>query len=187
MSNPSATGRAKHVLRSTNAQCPALNPIRPSTWAEGLLHRRVLTAAVKHAVDRLASDREPDRIVAIRKQLAVVEGERANLTAAVAAGGDLPTLLAALRNRESQHRALLDRIAQHSQLEAFEPSAVLAELQGRLADWRSLLRDNATSARGLLKQLLVGRLEMQPDLELGFYRFSGIGTVAGYGNSRLIA
>jgi hypothetical protein len=86
-------------------------------------------------------------------------------------------LLAALRNRESQHRALLDRIAQQSQLDGFEPSAVLAELQGRLPDWRSLLRDNAPSARGLLKQLLVGRLEMQPDLELGFYRFSGIGTV----------
>jgi hypothetical protein len=49
----------------------------------------------------LAGNRDPNRIAAIRNELAVVEGERANLTAAVAAGGDLPTLLGALRTRES--------------------------------------------------------------------------------------
>lgn len=48
-----------------------------------------------------------------------------------------------LLDGEAYDRALLGRIAEHSQLEALEPSTVLAELQGRLADWRSLLRGNA--------------------------------------------
>ena len=58
-----------------------------------------------------------------------------------------------------------------------DPKAVLADLQERLTDWRSLLHDQAPPARGLLKQLVVGRLEMTPHREEGYYTFRGTGTL----------
>jgi len=58
-----------------------------------------------------------------------------------------------------------------------DPKAVEADLVERLADCRSLLRDRPSKARGLLKQLIVGRLKMLPDSEEGVYRFVGTGTI----------
>lgn len=46
-----------------------------------------------------------------------------------------------------------------------------------MTDWRSMLQDRATHGRRLLKQLIVGRLEMQPNLEERCYEFRGTGTL----------
>ena len=54
---------------------------------------------------------------------------------------------------------------------------MLADLQDRLTDWRSLLDDHTPKARGLLKQLIVGRLDLRPDLREQLYRFEGRGTL----------
>ena len=53
--------------------------------------------------------------------------------------------------------------------------SVLGELQARLNEWRELLRDQTPNARGLLEQLIVGRLNLDPSE--GFYRFQGQGTL----------
>ena len=144
----------------------------------GLFHPRVLKAAVARAVKRLCNARGENYWNAIRRELAALEQELSNLTTAVAGGGgDVPTLLAAIRSRESQRRALREQLTHYLQIPDLDPASVLAELQARLTDWRELLRDHTPKVRGLLKQLIVGRLEMEPDRKFGVYRFHGTGTL----------
>jgi hypothetical protein len=100
-----------------------------------------------------------------------------NLTAAVAAGGDVPALVAAIRAREAQRCTLLDRLVQTSEPVELDSRAVMADLRARLEDWRELLREETPHARGLLKQLIVGRVLMEPDRERVCYRFRGTGTL----------
>ena len=100
-----------------------------------------------------------------------------NLTTAVAGAGDVPTLVEAIRSRESQPCLLRDQLAHYLEILELDPASVLAEVQARLADWRALLRDHTPQACGLLKQLIVGRLEMEADRGKGLYRFHGTGTL----------
>ena len=62
-------------------------------------------------------------------------------------------------------------------LKAARKSDPIADLEERLADWRQSLDDDVPKARGLLKNLLVGRIEMEPDRERGRYRFRATGTL----------
>jgi hypothetical protein len=43
-------------------------------------------------------------------------------------------------------------------------------------EWRSLIQDRKTHALRLLKQLIVGRLELIPNMEERYYGFWGTGT-----------
>jgi hypothetical protein len=142
----------------------------------GLLNPRVLKAAVARVAKRLCSSRGENYVSAVQRELAAVEQELSNLAIAVAAGGDVPSILAAIRSREAQRRVLLDHLAHHVEIPDLDPASVLAELQERLTDWRELLRDDTPKARGLLKQLIVGRLNLEPQAA-GFYRFRGTGTL----------
>jgi hypothetical protein len=57
------------------------------------------------------------------------------------------------------------------------PRAVLTDLRQRLSDWRSILFGDPVSARGLVRQLIVGRLKLVPDVERQGFRFTGTGTL----------
>src|SRR5439155_7635120 len=70
-----------------------------------------------------------------------------------------------------------DQIARFSEMIRPDRTAVLADLEVRLTDWRTLLRDQATKARRSLRQLLVGRPEMVPDRARRVYTFTGTGTL----------
>jgi site-specific DNA recombinase len=149
-----------------------------SALESGLLHPRVLKGAVQRAVERLCGNKKADSAAAgVRRDLAAVERELSNLAAAVAAGGDLPALLTAMRDRESQRRAILDQLNRCSARTGLDPALVLTDMRQRLQDWRNLLRDQTPKARGLLKQLIVGRLDLAPNREKGLYRFSGTGSL----------
>jgi hypothetical protein len=141
-----------------------------------LLHPRVLEAAMHRAVERLCS-RQPTEPASVSVALARVERELEHLAAAVAAGGDIPALLAAIREREAHRRDLLQQRQARASIVPLDAKAVLYDLRERLADWRSLLRDEVPRARGLLKQLIVGRLDMTPHREEGSYTFKGTGTL----------
>jgi hypothetical protein len=119
----------------------------------------------------------PNPREATARELAAVDRELSNLTAAVAVGGDVPALVAAIRAREAQRCTLLDRLVQTSEPVELDSRAVMADLRARLEDWRELLREETPHARGLLKQLIVGRVLMEPDRERVCYRFRGTGTL----------
>jgi hypothetical protein len=54
---------------------------------------------------------------------------------------------------------------------------VLTDLRERLSDWRSILFGDPVRARGLVRQLVVGKLELVADVERQGFRFTGTGTL----------
>lgn len=64
-----------------------------------------------------------------------------------------------------------------ARVEPVDPLTVRADLEQRLLEWRSLIQDRKTHARRLLKQLIVGRLELTPNMEERYYGFRGTGTL----------
>jgi len=108
-----------------------------------------------------------------------LDGELSRLTAAVASGGDLPALLAAVKERQAQRerseRALIEldataRIGRH------EIPRLEREIRHRLADWRAMLRREVPEAREILRNLVVGRIALKPRPEARVYEFSGRGS-----------
>jgi DNA invertase Pin-like site-specific DNA recombinase len=145
---------------------------------KGLLDPRVLATAVRRVADRVSRRQGKSSREVLRRDLAAIERELENLTGAVAAGGDVPTLIAAIRDRETTRQALVDQLERDRRVIPIDAPAVVADLEHRLTEWRELLRDEPPKARGLLKQLIVGRLDMAPDMKRGLYRFSGTGTLS---------
>lgn len=166
-------GRAVCTNRLTMPMDVADNAVLTAVES-GILNGRILAAAVRRAAKRL-TDR-PDSRQDTRRELATLDGELLNLTRAAAAGGDVPALVDALRERETRRMALLDHLRRAAPMDR-DVRAVLADLQDRLVDWRGLLRANTAKARALLKQLILGRLVLEPDYEAGLYRFHGTGTL----------
>jgi site-specific DNA recombinase len=127
-----------------------------SAFEKSLLDPRVLEHAMRRATKRLA--RTSTRGGSLRRELASIERELVNLTTAIASGGDMGTLVAAVRDRENRRRLLTaDLKSIEGRSATDDPGAVLAELQARLADARALLHDQTPTpkARGMLKRLIV--------------------------------
>ncbi len=151
------------------------------TLAGELLHPEVVLEAVRQAVARLRPSQE--ECAAQQRQLAAerdaVTAELARLAQAIATGGDLPVLLAAVKERE-QRRAELER--QLAMLEGCDRVVELDEarlerdLRGRLTDWQGLLHRQLPVARQMLRKLMVGRLVFTPDPATRTYSFAGKAT-----------
>jgi hypothetical protein len=79
----------------------------------------------------------------LQKQLCAAEEELARLAAAVAAGGQLPTLLDVLRNREQKRTHLRQQIEGLDglrQVSDFDVRKIERQLRDKLDDWRGLFR-----------------------------------------------
>ena len=134
--------------------------------------------------------REDARAADVRAELARVEAEAGRLAAAIASGGELTALLAALRERERRAASLRGVLAACDQEQAraaraaLDPGGLLAELREQLTDWRGMLRQETGPARQALRALLASRLVFTPRGEDRdrHYAFEGPGTV-----SRIIA
>jgi hypothetical protein len=109
-----------------------------------VLQPQIVTAALRKAVVRLkrraaANVNSTDRET-LGRQLATVDRELANLTSAVTAGGEVQTLVEAIREREG-HRAILRRriaaLDAAERVTEFDPSAVERALAAKLAEWRA--------------------------------------------------
>ena len=103
-----------------------------------------------------------------------------------AGGANLATVLSAIKARE-QRRAELQRTLNGVTRQpgrTTDMRQLRAKLEGRLQDWRDLLRKHAEQGQQLLRRLIVGRLVLTPerDAEGRYYRFTGQGTY-----SRLLA
>jgi hypothetical protein len=143
----------------------------------------IVERAVELAIDTLRPDRDKlnQRRAALLTEIRRLDKELSHLTSAVASGGDLPVLLAALKERQTfrqrGERALLeldatDRIGQR------ELSRLEREVRHRLADWRTMLRREVPQAREILRNLIAGRIVFTPRPEALVYEFSGRGSLA---------
>lgn len=96
------------------------------------------------------SDAERQALEAERKRLAT---ESTNLTSAIAAGGNIPALVAELQGRERDLKALNAKLAKPVVVTDCE--VLKAALELRTADWRNILRGpHVQQARLVLQHLL---------------------------------
>ena len=135
----------------------------------------VLTAIEAHALTPEAVEhviRLTER-ADLRTQQLVLEHERAdvatrikNLVAAIEHGGEVPSLVAKLRELEQRRLAITDELAGLRPVPRLE--AVV--LENRLAEWRRLLRGSQPQARAVLQRVLHGRIVFTPQ-KYGTYHF----------------
>lgn len=121
----------------------------------------------------------------LREELVRLEAEVGRLAVAIAAGGDLPAILALLQERERRRAHVLAQLdglgreraaaGRHGDL-----GRLLDELRGHLTDWQGMLRQEPPEARRALRALLAGRLVFTPQERDGerFYAFEGPGTIS---------
>ena len=149
-----------------------------------LLRPEVVEGAIRRASELWAARGgvlEAQR-VALRADLLRVETEIAHLTAAIANGGQLTSLLAGLTEREARRAQLQEQLAT---LEAagqgvpIKLGEVEGKLRGYLADWRGLLTKHVAQARQILRKLVEGRLVFTPkeDATGQYYEFRGQGNL----------
>lgn len=143
-----------------------------------VLSPTVIDAALERAVATL--QRAPDAPAAETRaaRIARLDRELQQLTAAVAAGGELTTFLDAIRTREAERATLQHQAQAEARLDALHTSAdaLRADLLARLSDWRGLLRGQVTQAQQILRRLLTGPLTCTPHAER-YYRLTGVATV----------
>src|SRR4029453_3261750 len=118
----------------------------------------------------------------LRKELATLDREVANLTTAIAAGKPLEGLLTALQAREEQRAHVRAAVAEleHQRGAERAPRDMLAALRTAVADLRGTLRGAVGPARQVLRALLGSRLPFTPRARgrERFYTFEGPGTVS---------
>ena len=134
-----------------------------------------------------ATERAPEgaetRLRALHEKLTSLDAEVGRLAEAIAAGGELPALVAALQERErhrTQLRAELAALQRSRKPRTHDQRQVLDLLRDALAQWRTTLRQEIPQARKTLSALLAGRLVFTPHEREGerFYAFEGPGTVS---------
>ena len=96
------------------------------------------------------------------------------------AGGDLPTLVQAMKAREARRAVVLDELrALELAGRPTDASALREELRGRLEEWNALLDRQTSQARQILKKLLAGPIRFVPETDgrREGWRFRGNGSL----------
>jgi len=139
----------------------------------------IVERAIEFAIDELRPDSDDSRRADILAEIHRLDSELARLTAAIASGGDLPALLAAVKERQDRRERwerMLIELDAMSRIGRSELSCLEREIRHRLADWRAMLRREVPEARELLRNLIVGRIAFTPRPETRVYEFSGRGS-----------
>jgi chromosome segregation ATPase len=138
-----------------------------ATLEVDLLRPEVLTAALQEAIvrlDRPAGDVEADR-ERLREIITRLQAELTRLTEALVSGGNLPSIVAAITEREAQRSRAQQEFAALDQVEqarGFDLRRAEQDLRAKLADWRGLLSRNVAQARQALRSLVPERLTFTP-------------------------
>jgi hypothetical protein len=152
-----------------------------------LFHPEVLLYSVEKAIEKARQERERSDFAPqeadLQAQLRAVEDELARLSTAIAAGGDLPSLVSALQEREHRRAQLRQQVEARlasRQLERLDLKGLERDLKAKIADWNKVLASiggNIPLARQLLRTLLAEKLHFTPDLAAGTCTFVGRSTV----------
>jgi site-specific DNA recombinase len=148
---------------------------------DDVLDESMIGDAVDEAFQLLANDDTEARLATLEDELALVERERTRLAEAIAAGGHLSGLLAALQTREARRATLEDdRVALRAQapVSAREAASLRSDLIELSRSWRRVLADDPTHARPIVSSLLKNRVVFEP-LARGRWRLSGEGHLIG--------
>lgn len=137
----------------------------------------VVDRALAHAERAILRERSAGEREAVEAELAETKKAMRRLSSAIAKGGELEPLVAALETHERERAELQARLdALRQPAPTLDPVAVRKQLNGYLRDWQGLLLGHVGQAQQVLRRLVIGRLVFTPQ-EGGFYKFSGKGTV----------
>jgi hypothetical protein len=135
-----------------------------------VLNPSVIRRAVEITLDafRAGSDTGAAERVRLERDRRKADSEIANLTAAIAAGGgELPSVLVAIKAAEHRRQTTAARLAKLNQAGAVFTSQTGAELErqvlGKLAEWRATMRREAPEARLVLREVIADRLALAPE------------------------
>jgi hypothetical protein len=136
------------------------------------LERTILTPErILEAVDLVARKiaEQPEDLEAQREQatqdLRKVEGKIRNLTAAIADGAALPSVLDALKTAEREKadiQARIEHLDGLSCVPTIGTERLRDALTERLTEWQRMLRAEPTLARQILRKVLPGRVTFEP-------------------------
>jgi DNA repair exonuclease SbcCD ATPase subunit len=157
----------------------ALNAAR-----EDLLHplviERTFTKLRRRLEDRPAVS--ADRRAELSSEADRLRHELSRLSAALASGETLPSVLDAIRERERRREVIaaeLGNLESRSEAAIVQLDAAWPEIQARMAEWRRMLSEGTTRARQMLRVLLDGRLVFTPRREWGKWKSQAGPTMGG--------
>ncbi len=145
-----------------------------------LLDPDVLADAIAEAIKRIKGGNPVQARAGLVRRLAAIKKEVGNLTAAIAAGGgNIPSLVSALQERD-QERAHIE--ADLARLDALDhvtttKKDLTRDLEGALVAWRGLIRANVQQARQMISKLLAGKLSVTPNAAMTEVAIDGVGVV----------
>ena len=121
-------------------------------------------AGVREHFDPRAGATRRDRLTA---QLAEAARQVANLTEAIALGGNLAALVTRLQQAEQARQALVQQLESLDEevVPVIDWRALERQTRALLAEWRTLLARHPSDARPLLRELLPEPLQVTPILE----------------------
>jgi lipopolysaccharide biosynthesis regulator YciM len=121
-----------------------------------------------------------DECAETQHRLTNVEKALARLTAAVAAGGDVPALVDAIKVQDGQRRALERRLEALQRPPVAFDRVLERRLRAAVDEWRDVLGRQVAQARQIVTKLLQNRLTFTPEKRDGHcvFRFQAIGSVA---------
>lgn len=167
---------------TNNADVPMddANGVVIEALLDDVLDESMLRDAVDEAVQLITVDGVSARADLITAELAKNERERTRLVSAIVAGGDLPGLVAALREREERRVSLeAERRAIASQRPRHGVQRVRAEVLELAYSWRRVLADDPLHARPIVSALLSGRVTFTPIEHARRWELKGAGTLTG--------
>jgi site-specific DNA recombinase len=151
-----------------------------------VLDPRVVRQAIEYALDELrpANGRADADRQGFERELRAIKQEIGHLTRALAAGGDLPSLVTALQQADRRRRTLEAAIAaihQEQPLTVRSERELKSQVLAKVAAWRTTLRQEATEARLVLRHLLTNRISLEATHQDGrrCYRYAGAFTIGG--------
>ena len=113
-----------------------------------------------------------DDLDQLREEQKTLTKEIERLTAAIAAGGDIPTLVEAVKARQSRRDVVSSMLSMRSAPPAkFNRKAIEAAVRDRLTEWRQLLTNHVEDGRQLLREVLTEPLRFIPERKT--YKFEG--------------
>ena len=128
--------------------------------AGDVLRPAVVSAIIDGFLEQLLPANVESRVEELRRELRVLDTKIQNLTAAVEhGGGNLPSIIALLLDRQTERDALLTEMGSAQTLHQIhvDRTTIEAKVQHAVADWRGLLSGSVADGRQLLREVLEGR------------------------------
>ena len=139
----------------------------------------MLDAALARVLDHLDPEATARETRRLETELGRLDGELRRLADVIAtAGGDVPSLMTAIRAREHERVTVQGRLAElaaTSQVARMDRVRLDRDLRHRLTDWQGLILEHPPQARQGLRKLLEGRLAFTPTEDGTAVEFSGQG------------